>query len=191
MVAYIFSDLLNKAPSSLRNNVDDAREWMSDNVTSVTTNRILRGDRERLKSNIEIGKMYMFLYDPKTKEKLPYYDRFPLLIPFGADSNGFIGLNLHYISPLARAKLMDGLWPYIDDESRNKKSKLDITYNMLKRAAKLNAYKPCVKKYLNNHVKSRFVNIYPEEWNIALFLPTERFVKAGKERVYRESARKF
>jgi len=32
--------------------------------------------------SVEPGGMYMFLYDPKTKAKLPYFDRFPLIFPF-------------------------------------------------------------------------------------------------------------
>ena len=48
-------------------------------------------------------------------------------------------------------------------------------------ASKLKYYKPCIKRYLNRHVKSRFVTIYPEEWNLAIFLPTERFnVRKGQ-----------
>ena len=41
MASYIFQDLLSKAPASIRNNVADARSWMQDNVTTVTTNKIL------------------------------------------------------------------------------------------------------------------------------------------------------
>ena len=30
-----------------------------------------------------IGRMFMFFYDPKTKDTLPYYDKFPLVILVG------------------------------------------------------------------------------------------------------------
>ena len=191
MASYIFQDLLSKAPANIRNNVADARSWMQDNVTTVTTNKILSGDRQRMADSPTPGRMYMFSYDPKTKDTLPYYDRFPLIFPFDSAPGGFMGLNLHYLPPLARAKLMDGLWPLIDDDSLSPGSKLNISYKTLKRASRLRYFKPCVKRYLNNHVQSRFVTVYPEEWNIAVFLPTERFAKASKASVYADSIGKY
>ena len=191
MASYIFQDLLSKAPMSIRNNVADARSWMQDNVTTVTTNKILTGDRQRQTDRVQPGRMYMLNYDPKTKDKLPYYDRFPLVFPFDSAPGGFMGLNLHYLPPLARAKLMDGLWPLIDNENMTPGSRLKISYQTLKKASRLRYFKPCVKRYLNNHVKSRFVTVYPEEWNIAVFLPTERFAKASKASVYADSIGKY
>ena len=70
MASYIFQDLLSKAPANIRNNVADARSWMQDNVTTVTTNKILSGDRQRMVDSPTPGRMYMFSYDPKTKDKL-------------------------------------------------------------------------------------------------------------------------
>ena len=191
MASYIFSDLLSQAPPTISRNVANARDWLSTNVHSVRQNKILTGDRQRMVDRVEPGGMYMFLYDPKTKAKLPYFDRFPLIFPFKQVPGGFLGLNLHYLPPLVRAKLMDGLWPYIDNDDLAPNRKLAITYQQLDRAAKLRYFKPCVKRYLNNNVKSRFVTIYPEEWNIAVFLPTERFAKAGKQTVYKESIGKI
>ena len=109
MASYIFQDLLSKAPMSIRNNVADARSWMQDNVTTVTTNKILSGDRQRMTDSPSPGRMYMFSYDPKTKDKLPYYDRFPLVFPFDSAPGGFMGLNLHYLSPMLRARFLDKL----------------------------------------------------------------------------------
>ena len=41
--------------------------------------------------------------------------------------------------------------------------------------------------YLPPHVRSRFVKINADQWDTALFLPTERFVKKSKNYVYRQS----
>jgi hypothetical protein len=41
--------------------------------------------------------------------------------------------------------------------------------------------------YLNEHVKSRFIKIESAEWDIALFLPTERFQKSSKQTVWKDS----
>ena len=190
MASYIFQDLLSRGPASMRNNVADARNWLSDNIKQVQTNRIM-ADRDRMVDNPSIGRMYMFQYDPKTKDKLPYYDRFPLIFPVGSAPGGFTGLNLHYLPPLGRAKLMDGFWPLVDNENLTERARLNISYDTLKGASRLRYFKPCLKRYLNNHVRSRFVTVYPEEWNVAVFLPTERFAKASKQQVYRDSIGKY
>ena len=56
-----------------------------------------------------IGSMQMFYYDPKYKETLPYYDRFPLSIIVKPAKGGFLGLNLHYLPPILRAQFLDAL----------------------------------------------------------------------------------
>jgi hypothetical protein len=52
-------------------------------------------------------------------------------------------------------------------------------------------FEPCVKKYLYSHVRSKFMYIYPSEWDIALMLPTEQFRKANKQRVWNESKKQI
>ena len=47
-----------------------------------------------------IGRLNMFLYDPKYKDKLPYYDVFPLVLPIQRYSDGFLGINFHYLTLL-------------------------------------------------------------------------------------------
>ena len=86
---------------------------------------------------------------------------------------------------------MDGLWPLVDNENLTERARLNISYDTLKGASRLRYFKPCLKRYLNNHVRSRFVTVYPEEWNVAVFLPTERFAKASKQQVYRDSIGKY
>ena len=45
----------------------------------------------------DIGKMFFYGYNPKTKNTLPYYDIFPLVIMVRGLDNGWHGLNLHLI----------------------------------------------------------------------------------------------
>ena len=48
-------------------------------------------------------------------------------------------------------------------------------------------FKPTLKRYLATHVQSRFLNIKPDEWETAIFLPVERFVKKNKKAVWKLS----
>ena len=133
--------------------------------------------------------MYMFFYDPKGKKTLPYYDRFPKIFTIDKTPDGFIGINLHYLPYVLRAKLMDALYDTVTNAKYDTSTKLGITYKILKGASKFRLFKPTIKRYLNSNVRSRFLYIEPKEWDIALFLPVERFVKASKETVWRESRR--
>jgi hypothetical protein len=59
-----------------------ARAWLKSKVPSLRPTRgELMRDRERFRNKSIIGRMYFYYYDPKTKDSLPYYDRFPLVIP--------------------------------------------------------------------------------------------------------------
>ena len=190
-MAIVFDDLLAKGvrAGEIPARTDSARSWYRDRArtTRVTPDRLIRSDRERLTSRVMIGRMYHFFYDPKHKKTLPYYDRFPLIFPFKRVRGGFLGINLHYLPLRLRAKLMDELYTLSRDNRYDENTRLRISYNVLNGAAKYKYFKPCVKHYLTPHVKSRFLEVYAAEWDIALFLPTERFVGANKRAVHADS----
>ncbi len=190
-MAIVFDDLLAKGvrAGEIPARTDSARDWYRNRArtTRVTPDRLIRSDRERLTSRVMIGRMYHFFYDPKHKKTLPYYDRFPLIFPFKRVRGGFLGINLHYLPLRLRAKLMDELYTLSRDNRYDENTRLRISYNILNGAAKYKYFKPCVKHYLTPHVKSRFLEVYAAEWDIALFLPTERFVGANKRAVHADS----
>ena len=190
-MAIVFDDLLAKGvrAGEVPARTDSARDWYRNRArtTRVTPQRLIKSDRERLTSRVMIGRMYHFFYDPKHKKTLPYYDRFPLIFPFKRVRGGFLGINLHYLPLRLRAKLMDELYGLTRDNRYDEDTRLKISYNVLNGAAKYKYFKPCVKHYLTPHVKSRFLEVYAAEWDIALFLPTERFVGAGKGAVHADS----
>ena len=140
-----------------------------------------------LKSKIMLGNMYLFVYDPKTKDSLEYYDSFPLVIPIDDYADGFLGINLHYLEPRQRALLMDGLYDTINNQNYDEKTKLKLTYEILSGASKYRYFRPCIKRYLTSHVKSRFIKIESSEWDNILFLPLERFEKANRRKVWNDS----
>lgn len=148
---------------------------------------LIKEDEQRLTNIIRPGNMYMYQYDPKLKDELPFYDRFPLIFPFRVEADRFWAINLHYLGLRQRAVLMDALYSLSTNKRFDETTKLRMNYETLNRAAKFRFFKPCVKQYLFSHMKSRFMYIYPSEWDIALFLPTERFVKASKTQVHAKS----
>jgi hypothetical protein len=171
---------------------NNARNWLRAKVKELTpTSRALMADRDRLKSNSTIGKMYFYFYDPKTKDSLPYYDRFPLVIPIESYPDGFLGLNLHYIHPKQRLILLDKLSETATNSKFDSKTKLRVSYSYLAGASRAFEATPCIKRYLFTHIQSRFLEISADEWDIAAMLPVETFVGASTSKVYADSRKKF
>lgn len=169
-----------------------AKDWFMKNVQSlVDVNRwtLLKDENVIRVNQPYIGQMFMYFYDPKFKYTLPFYDRFPLIIMVDVAKGGFYGLNLHYLPPLIRAAFLDTLTSTMGDVTKTESRRLDITYGMLKGSAKLRFFKPCFKHYLTNHVHSKIVRVEPEDWETAIFLPTEQF-KVTKESVWTNYSRK-
>lgn len=169
-----------------------ARDWLRAKVKDLNPSQSsLMRDRERLRSNTIVGKMYFYFYDPKTKEELPYYDRFPLVLPVEPYDDGFLGLNLHYIHPKQRITLLDKLTDYATNKNFDEKTRLRLSYQTLKSSTRLFESTPCIKRYLFSHVRSRFLEISASEWDIAVMLPVESFVGATTSKVYADSRKKF
>lgn len=169
-----------------------ARDWLTKNTKNLRPDRnSIMKDTARIKNRTFIGRMYFFFYDPKHKETLPYYDKFPLVIPIERYMDGFLGLNLHYISPKQRLIFMDKLYQWLSDDDMDDQTRLRLNYQLLSGASRLFEAQPCLKRYLFTHIKSRFLEIPSDEWEIAARLPFEFFEGATKEKVFRESRNKF
>ena len=169
-----------------------AREWLNSKLKNLNPSpAALIIDRQRLRDKTFIGKMYFYYYDPKTKDSMPYYDRFPLVIPIEQYSDGFLGLNLHYIHPRQRIILLDKLSKTATNKNFDDKTKLRLSYEYLKAASSTFEAMPCIKRYLFTHINSRFLEIAADEWDIAALIPTSSFVGATENKVYADSRKKF
>jgi hypothetical protein len=191
-MAILFDDILTKGVRSgqMPAREQKARDWYRDTAGAyrrVNENQLMRGDTERLTARPLVGQMYLFNYDAKHKATLPYFDRFPLVFPFKTVKGGFYGINLHYLPLQYRAKLMDSLYDATNNNRYDETTRLRISYDILSQASRFRYFKPCVKRYLTSQLRSRFLYIYPAEWDIALFLPLERFQGAGKATVFKDS----
>jgi hypothetical protein len=168
----------------------ESMDWFRRKAQSmgrVNRRQLMNQDPVELRNRGVLGNMYMYFYDPKTKDTLPYYDSFPLTIVVGPAPGGFYGLNLHYLPPVLRARMLDGLMDITNNKKYDETTKFQVRYNMLQRTSKLKYFKPCFKHYLNEHVRSRFALVPAPEWEIATFLPTADFQKSGKSAVYKDS----
>ncbi len=197
-MAYVFDKILAAGvrAGELPGRTKRAREWYRSSATNAqaTPSGLMKADESKSKfssSGASPGGLYLFQYNPKHKKTLPYYDTFPLVFPVGPAPGGFYGLNMHYLSYRHRAVLMDALYDLATNTRYDQSTRLRISYETLKGAAKYKYFKATLHHYLSGHVKSRFLEVSAAEWDIALFLPIARFQKATQDKVWADSRRKW
>lgn len=128
--------------------------------------------------HMNIGQLFLFKYDPKWKNRLQYWDVFPLCIPIGTFSGGFIGINLHYLPSGFRAPILFQLGTMLNDNNKyDDEGRLDISYDILKNNTLMfqRFYKDCVRKYLYAQVRSQFQYVSQKDWSYVAVLPFERW----------------
>ena len=170
-----------------------ARQWIKNKVKDLNglrPNTLMR-DTKRKQTKFDLGGMYFFVYNPKLRDDLPFYDLFPLVIPIETYSDGFLGLNLHYLAPVPRAKLLDELSEFATNNKYDEKTRIAVSYQMLKSISNTDAFRPCLKRYLLQNIKSQFLRIDANEWDIAIFLPVESFIGETKQKVFSNSRKKY
>lgn len=193
-MAKIFDDLLLKGIRSgqIPARTSTAREWYREQAKKagkINETTFFKQSTDRYENKFRIGHMYMFYYDPKFKETLPYYDRVPLIFPINKAKGGFLGINFHYLPFKLRAKLMDSLYDVATNDRYDETTKLNISYRILNATSQYKEFRPTIKHYLTNHIRSKLVHVNSSEWDIALFLNIARFEKASQTEVWADSRR--
>jgi hypothetical protein len=166
--------------------IDRSAEWYRNTVrklgTRVTANKMMQDGI--LTNRPNIGLLNLFYYDPKYKKTLPYYDIYPLVLPLDVIPGGFAGINFHYLAPLQRFRLLERLESFKNKRRIDNKTLLNVNLSRVKNIPEV---KPIIKKYLFNHVRSRFLKVDLTQAAYAIYLPVQRFQKASAQSVYRQT----
>jgi hypothetical protein len=180
------------APSKYMKAVKDAAKdrpkstaWYREKIKEFGTPGPLDLIRDGKRNNKPFyGKLNMFMYSPKFKKTLPYYDTFPLVLPLEMYPDGFLGINLHYLPIPLRIKLLDRLVDFSNNTKFDYTTKLIVDYKKLKGVRLI---RPTIHKYLAGYTKSQFRRIDADEFTVATLLPVQRFKKASASEVWKES----
>ena len=158
--------------SKLRKSGKEPYQWYRNRIKELGTPSQAQLIRDgKITGRVNFGALNMFIYDPKLKNKLPYYDTFPLVLPIESYRDGFLGINFHYLPYALRARLLSRLDP-------------DANYSALKN---VRLVKPTLKRYLNSNVRSRFRKLEEEDFMTAIMLPVQRFRKSSASKVWSDS----
>lgn len=170
-----------------RNSLTWYRKYCSSKLSGINTFNDVRNTGEVTEaSKIKLGSIYTFMYTPKHKDTLPYYDSTPLIIPFKDEGATFFAFNLHYLPPIQRAQAMDALFK-INTSNRVGNSELHAKYEVVMAMSKSALFKPCIKRYIKSNVRSKFLEFNPEHWELSVFLPIASFKKMSENRVHKDS----
>ena len=164
-------DPIKQKQGGIRKSVDWYRKNVADLNNRVTAAALMRSGK--LNGIPSRGRLNFFFYDPKYKQVLPLYDRFPLVLPLETIPGGFMGLNFHYIRPVQRISLLNNLQRYASGGMRPS-TRIDATYDGIKN---VRIARNTVKKYLYGHVRSSFLRVDFDEAALAVMLPVQQFKK--------------
>ena len=172
MAVSILDTLVDKADGASK-----SASWYRRAVGSIsdriTARKLIR--QNKLIGRPSVGRLNLFVYDPKYKQTLPYYDVFPLVLPLETIKGGFAGINFHYLPPNQRFTLLTQLQRFnVQGGKVNSSNRFDVSYN---RSKKLPLAKGCIKKYLYSHMRSQFLKIDYDEAARAVYLPIADFRK--------------
>jgi hypothetical protein len=180
-----------KTAAELQTMSRESMDWLMKKIATIRSPGSIAdsiaAEKARHTNNFVIGGLYCYYYDPKTKDKLPYYDIFPLTLVLERYNDGFLGLNLHYLPLRYRLAFLSKLMDYASYDDKNNIQRLRISYDILRASKSLKEFKPCIKRYLTNQVRSKILAIQPNEWDVAAFLPVQDFKKAKTSAVWQES----
>ncbi len=196
-VKKIFNEIYVQAQgANARTSSAKSLNWYRKNVNLITGRNISRtylmaSGKDMLRSDVTIGNMYMFFYNAKHRDTLPYWHRFPLIYVIELYKDSALGINLHYLPPQLRAVIMAKLLALRNNKNNTKKTRLIISYQILKSLSGVPFYQACIKRYLYTNVRSKFLKVNAKDWPSAVFLPVEQFEKKTKKEVWRDTILKY
>lgn len=165
---------MNAFPNAKKNN--KSVKWFRETVEGIP--------RAKIGAIPRAGKMYTYVYDAKYKAKLPYWDKFPLIIMLDVSTTHQLGLNLHYLPPKARQVFMERILTMLNQKSLGPRAYFKINWGAVK---KYPGAEKMIKLYIRSRIKGHMVEISPTYWANAIYLPTQQFLDKNGNRF---SARK-
>lgn len=160
----------------------DLTDWINNKAMDLTSGEVHRTllNSDRGGKSI-VGNLYFFKYDPKHKDTLNIYDRYPMAFPIKLYKDGFLGVNMHYLPAGERrlfVRTVNEFKQTLREGDRFKNNAEFIT--MLERTKRIYKIMPqAVHRYLNDHTRSKFIRILPEEYDKAVQLKIDEWVIKG------------
>jgi len=184
-----------KKQAGLKTMSKDSIAWLKEKIVEIKRpdkiSAAIRGETFRKANQFKIGMMYCFFYDPKTKDDLPYWDKFPVVLVLERYNDGFLGLNLHYLPIKYRMAFLSKLMRFAQLTAEDDIKRMRISYEILNSAKRYAEFRPMLKRYLFGRLRSKLLMIQPNEWDVASMLPLQQFKGARTSTVWKDSMQHY
>ena len=147
----------------------------------------------RRAGNIKLGRMYFFNYAAEGTasgrgvdiKRGNVYDAYPLIFLLALTPESLEGINFHYMVPKQRIILLGRMFEYLNSEDFDDRTKLfSVKFRRTIKNNKLFKYaRACYRVYKPGRIDSKIVQVHPMDWELAITVPTERFVTPAGGRV--------
>jgi hypothetical protein len=176
MLSKFARDLLGQIKlDTARRNSQKSDKWLR--------NKLAKSADKKVKKPYP-GRMYLFVYNAKYKDTLPYWDVNPMIILVAPAKGGFYGLNFHYLNMKDRLELLEMLVPFQKLVSAKTQRSIKMSYTKLLGLSKTK-WKYCFKHYLVSHLSSHLIEIPMEEWYTTITLPIAHFKGSTPQEVWK------
>lgn len=160
---------------------NELSDWLFEKAERARNPTIARKEvmsmDQRGRSTTMLGRLYFYKYSPIYGDKMSKFDKFPLCVPIERYNNGFLGVNLHYLPAASRAVLLEIMLGTKSEQTVTDDTIMRVNYQRLKSVSRVfNLAQPCIHRYIFNQVRSKFIEIYPREFDRAIQLPVDDWV---------------
>lgn len=175
-----YNQMANNSNAMMRDLMRASMSWYYNKVRIATDGyNIQNYDAYSTIFDMSDGGVFQYVYHAKHEKTLPYWDAFPMIIPIKFYANGWLGLNLHYMPPAIRAAVFDDIVA-----KGGQKDRLQLSYEWVMAYSKHKIIQHGVKRYLSSHVVSPIIQINESEWDKAIMLPSQTFMKKTDKEVW-------
>ena len=149
--------------------------WYEAGVKSKTQN-----EAKITRTRFQPGKIYVFKYDPKYANELPWFDANPVVLAIEQVNNNDLGINLNLLPVPFKEKLLDELFTRmrikVNKKETDEVSKIDalkekplrITYEGIKAYLEKDGYDFALRQYIPSRKRDQAVVSYSKWPEIAL-----------------------
>lgn len=132
------------------------------------------------------GQILHYAYNPKYKDVLPFWDRFPTIIVLNQNSRYVLGLNIHFVPTSVRKKIIQFLLKKNKYNIKNNRP-IVASYDMFKSFLReINAV-ICIRKYIKSRMSHNCIipSTYESYIDSVVHLPTKKIYGMSQEDIYR------
>lgn len=176
----------NKPPNKREEDVKDAYKWLIDKIDDRKQTEV----QEHNDPYLQPGKIYVFKYEPKYKDRYDYYDKYPVVFALGKikglEGLNNVGINISWYPPKARKFIIETIQKMYKSQydsaklkspkKANDQKSIEIDLYAMKTALDQFGFSFAIRQYIPSKIKSPKVCISYEHFDKAIRLDQPKII---------------